>query len=345
MDDYILFWHDGALGDLLISVPCILTVKELENSFNSTLIARGEQARLLTQLGVVKDFIPSNSSCLLSLFNNQSNEIIEGARAVILFTRNPNSDLSATLKRLKGSSFKIINTNPYTSNNGPRSLYIYQIEQAKSLYGIKDGRTILNRVPCERSPSNSIIIHPGSGGKRKCWPSEKFRELALALKRHFIDIRIKMIIGPTEEERIHDFRPLFDITGIELIRNAALIDIYNELKSSLLYIGNDSGISHLAAFTGIPTIIIFGPTDPAIWAPPYPWVKIVSLRNAHNLGQMQEKGPERLSPGPQTPYHQTDGTLCEGPCPLDYFNCQNRECLLNISVEDVFNAAIKTISM
>jgi heptosyltransferase-3 len=98
-------------------------------------------------------------------------------------------------------------------------------------------------------PAGITIIHPFSGGPRKNWPLNRFRELAARLP-----LPVVWCAGPEEQ-----------------FANAAHFDDLFEmalwLKSARLYIGNDSGVTHLAAAVGTPTVAIFGPTDPAIWAP------------------------------------------------------------------------------
>jgi heptosyltransferase III len=93
-----------------------------------------------------------------------------------------------------------------------------------------------------------VAIHPFSGGTRKNWPLANFRELAPTLG----DVR--WLAGPEE-------------TLPEAERFDDLYDLACWLKRASLYIGNDSGITHLAAAVGVPTIALFGPTDPTVWAP------------------------------------------------------------------------------
>ena len=54
---------------------------------------------------------------------------------------------------------------------------------------------------------------------------------------------------------------------VPTLQRASLVELARELASARLYIGNDSGITHLAAAVGCPTIALFGPTDAAVWAP------------------------------------------------------------------------------
>jgi hypothetical protein len=105
---------------------------------------------------------------------------------------------------------------------------------------------------------NFAVIHPFSGSPRKNWPMERFRELAARLP-----IPVRWCAGPEEA-----------------LENAARFDNLYQLACWLatarLYIGNDSGITHLAAAVGTPVVAIFGPTDLAVWAPRGSDVSIVS---------------------------------------------------------------------
>lgn len=113
------------------------------------------------------------------------------------------------------------------------------------------------RIPIAAPRQDFIAIHPFSGGPRKNWPLLRFRELAALL-----DAPVAWCAGPEE-----------DLPG------AVRIDDLNELARWLaaarLYIGNDSGISHLAAAVGTPTVAIFGHTDPGVWAPGGPHVQVI----------------------------------------------------------------------
>jgi ADP-heptose:LPS heptosyltransferase len=62
------------------------------------------------------------------------------------------------------------------------------------------------------------------------------------------------------------------VTGVSVPHLAAV------LAESRGYFGNDSGVSHLAAALGVPTVAVFGPTDPAVWAPLGPEVSVVAPR-------------------------------------------------------------------
>lgn len=106
------------------------------------------------------------------------------------------------------------------------------------------------RIETEPIPlRDSVVIHPFSGSKGKNWPLVLYKALAASLP-----IRTEWTAGPEEElDRATKFQDLGELA--------------HWLSGAKLYIGNDSGITHLAAALGILTLALFGPTEPAKWAP------------------------------------------------------------------------------
>ncbi len=110
---------------------------------------------------------------------------------------------------------------------------------------------IVPQVDIEKSPQrNSVVIHPFSGSKNKNWPQSSYEALAARIG----SAAVEWTVGP--EEKLD-----------RAVRFGDLGELASWLSGARLYIGNDSGITHLAAAVGIPTLALFGPTDPAKWAP------------------------------------------------------------------------------
>ena len=94
-----------------------------------------------------------------------------------------------------------------------------------------------------------IVIHPFSGSARKNWPLSSYEELA-----RYLRYPVEWTAGPEEA-----------LAGA--MRFANLADLAMWLRGARLYIGNDSGITHLAAALGVRTLALFGPSSPETWAP------------------------------------------------------------------------------
>jgi ADP-heptose:LPS heptosyltransferase len=100
-------------------------------------------------------------------------------------------------------------------------------------------------------PRPGIVIHPFSGGRSKNWPLDRYRALAAHLAGR---AEVSWTAGP--EEVLEEARRFDD-----------LFELARWLAGTRVFVGNDSGIAHLAAAAGAPVVALFGPSDPAVWAP------------------------------------------------------------------------------
>jgi ADP-heptose:LPS heptosyltransferase len=108
-----------------------------------------------------------------------------------------------------------------------------------------------------------LMVAPSSGSTLKNWPEAYFDQVALWWSRH-VGGKVILVLGPVEAER-GSFERLSSsclvASGLDLAQLAALI------ARCAVYVGNDSGVTHLAAAVGARTIAIFGPSNEQRWAP------------------------------------------------------------------------------
>lgn len=161
----------------------------------------------------------------------------------------------------------------------------------------------------EGEKAKAIILHPGSGSKKKVWPLEKFLDLVHFLQKHFTS-RVLIVMGPAEGGEIQKaFEEIQWEMGSHaplLVKGLSLLGLASVIEGCRLFIGNDSGITHMAVALGLPTVAIFGPTDPKVWAPRGKNVVIVRRE-----------------------------IECS-PCPQEKFiQCQQFDCLKEVELEDV----------
>jgi len=103
------------------------------------------------------------------------------------------------------------------------------------------------------------VLHPFSGSAKKNWPMERWLELEALLKPK---MPVRWCCGPED-----------DLAGAVVIPD--LRELAQWLASAAVFIGNDSGITHLAAATGTATVALFGPTNAAVWAPRGERVRVI----------------------------------------------------------------------
>lgn len=119
-----------------------------------------------------------------------------------------------------------------------------------------------------------VAVHPGSGAHAKCWPAERFAALVGWIET-VIGGSVVLIEGPADAASVSSVLSRLERTP-PVARNFPLPLQAAFFAGASLFIGNDSGLTHLAAGVGAPTVALFGPTDPAIWAPLGPHVTVVA---------------------------------------------------------------------
>ena len=121
------------------------------------------------------------------------------------------------------------------------------------------------------------MIHPGSGSPDKCWPAARFVDLARRLTA--ADRAVRFVVGEVERDRWPTADP--GASCRRPPRSATRLrcsDLLGELITADGFVGNDSGPAHLAGVLGVPTVAVFGPTDPARWHPLGPAVRAILRR-------------------------------------------------------------------
>jgi heptosyltransferase-3 len=115
-------------------------------------------------------------------------------------------------------------------------------------------------------PQRLIAIHPGSGSREKNWPLENWIRLFSPNSR-FADLRRLVVIsGEADEPQIKQLECEWKNRDVRFAKNLPLCHLAGVLEHAI-FIGHDSGISHLAAAAGANCLLLFGPTDPDVWAP------------------------------------------------------------------------------
>ncbi|MBI3758467.1 MAG: glycosyltransferase family 9 protein [Deltaproteobacteria bacterium] len=105
-----------------------------------------------------------------------------------------------------------------------------------------------------------LLVLPGSGSIAKNWPSENFIALAIRLASRIPSL---VVIGPAEAA----LEPIFAASGLPMLAHLELAEVAALARLSAAFVGNDSGVSHLAAATGAHGLALFGSTDLARWRP------------------------------------------------------------------------------
>jgi len=141
---------------------------------------------------------------------------------------------------------------------------------------MKRGRELLREMDLDFC-KKLVVIQPGSGGLQKCWHLDNFLSVAKELVSKGIEVIF--LLGPAESDRFRvRIKNISEIA--RCLTDLSLTQVLGLLSCADVFIGNDSGITHLAAGLGVRTLAVFGPTNPAVYKPLGPAVTIFANSTA-----------------------------------------------------------------
>ena len=125
-----------------------------------------------------------------------------------------------------------------------------------------------------------ILLHPGSGSPHKCADPGIFSSVARKLMTRFPE-QVGFIGGPPDIKYLHPILSLLSDLDPPCFQNLDLLTVCGFFQRVELFIGHDSGLSHLAANLGVSSLLLFGPTDPGVWAPRGAHIRVCRNRDLH----------------------------------------------------------------
>lgn len=273
----VLILHTGALGDFVLAWPLIVALGRIHPQSRIIVVTHASKGALAEAALHVESadieqgwhalFAPAPDVALAE----RPAKLIEGAHAIytfisgddVLTQRTPAAQVVALRPTPPVDYVKHVSQHllDQLANFTAVRSAVEQILKSVNLRGISTGR----------SHDGDVVIHPGSGSRDKCWPVERYLKVIERLRRNRKEARV--LLGEVELERLSadEIKSLESAATVR--RPATYLELFNELRTASLFIGNDSGPGHLAGIMGLPTIALFGPTDPAVWKPMGPRVR------------------------------------------------------------------------
>ena len=297
----------GAIGDCVVTLPLAKFMRDRLGLGAVDMIARSEYANIYRDRSCISTVRSMDMIDLHRLFTAQNNfEVEEHDQLVSLFSRynwivsllgEPGSDFEAnliyTVYCSRGADVCVLPFKASADFCGHISqFYIDEFVRAGDLGGTTaiDGKAVLlgskegdveaGRELAGRDGVDAnrelVLIHPGSGGSHKCWHIDNFLRLAGDLRADGREI--VFLLGPAELERYDEGQVARIKRAGACICPASLDDVALLLANTNCYVGNDSGITHIAATMGIGTLAIFGVTDPVLYRPIGPKVRVLDIK-------------------------------------------------------------------
>jgi hypothetical protein len=280
-----LIVHPGALGDVLLAGPALAHVRAL--GFRTTLAVAGRLVTLVDGTGLVDAGMDIESLALHRLFDAPPSaaalRVLAGHDALVSWFGAGDPAFRANLAGL-GRPVVVARSAPPPGTGRHASRHL--VETLAPLGPLPpDVPSVRLRVAdadqaAARAwlairglgPAEAVVLQPGAGSPAKAWPGFA----ALARRLRAAGLPVVALAGPADGPAVDALLVAGGVPEDALARDWPLGEIAALLSLALATVGNDSGPSHLAAAVGCPTVAVFGPTDPLVWAPLGPHARVVA---------------------------------------------------------------------
>lgn len=263
----ILVLRGGALGDFLVTLPALALLRERWPTAEIHLAGNATAAALAVDRGMLNAAHSQHERRWQALYGTDPLPVdfdawLAGFDLVVSYWPDPDGELRGRFPLHSGQTFLSAAALP---ERGPAAGHYCAPLAGLGLFPRALVYPLVEYAPATGAP---ITLHPGSGSPRKNWPRENWLALVPLLPPP-----ITIVLGEVERER-RPGQPAVTWPTPTFVQ-PPLAALAAHLARSRLFLGHDSGVSHLAAACGTPSVLLFGPTDPAVWAPPAPQVRVI----------------------------------------------------------------------
>ncbi|MBU6413521.1 MAG: glycosyltransferase family 9 protein [Planctomycetes bacterium] len=271
-------FHRGALGDSVLTWPLLRSLALRHDEV--ALVSDLSKARLAQRLGERRVLaIDAERPEFAALWRGEAIGAKIDADLVIHLCATPADDAGRAALDLwtKGA---------HEMYPGARIVLSAGVLNRNKAIELAKAHGRLVAVPRRGVPGGPVVMHIGAGSSEKRWPMPMWRALHQQFTTLIPGKVIRIIAGEVEEDRlVASERAMFTAMGGTFL--TGLDQLASELEHASGFIGGDSGPTHVAGAMGIPTLALFGPTNPDDWAPIGPQVHILSPASPRGMAWLR----------------------------------------------------------
>jgi ADP-heptose:LPS heptosyltransferase len=313
----ILIVHQGAIGDFILSLPALEAIHRFYSQARFVFLGHPSILETIHSRPYFHGVLNCSDKRWAPFYNSQGKletrafDSLPPVDSIFAFCRPSSRNLAENLARIYDKpSYRI---DPFPEPDMGLHVSEHQCRQLEEL-GIP-------ALPCPLpviAPSEEdllearrffqqnvtpghrlILIHPGSGGEKKLWSVAGWLHVILRISGNN-DIKISLIEGPADRFIVQQLCVEVGPLTLLLLKNWRLGKLAALIKYSSLYLGNDSGITHLASACNTSTIALFGPTDSRVWEPMGSQVKIVTWQPRSSAHDSKGESENTNTPPPES---------------------------------------------
>ena len=283
----ILVIRGGAIGDFILTLPAISALRAQFSEAHLEVLGYPHIAQLALAAGLVNRVEPIEARGLAGFFARYGQlteslvDYFSEFDLVISYLYDPDEIFEINLRRCMHGQF-IAGPHRADEQAGVHAAKAY-LKPLERL-AIFDASHVPELSFDATGPRlNQIALHPGSGSERKNWPEANWAQFIDYLVGS-TELQLLIVGGEAEGERLRRLAARIPPERLTLAQSLPLAEVAQVLQRSTIFVGHDSGISHLAAAVGLPGLILWGDTVEAVWRPPSE--KMVIVRHPGGLAEL-----------------------------------------------------------
>ena len=292
----ILVIRGGAIGDFVLTLPAIRMLRQTLPHCHLEILGYRHIADLALHGGPEKnttyaDAVRNIEAGPLAAFFARNGQLapdlcayFAGFQQVVSWLFDPDGIFATNLERAGVRNFlgvhEKITDQQHASvqlARGLERMAIFLDESATQLFPTDATASAaaawLAEHAAEKDERPLVALHPGSGSPKKNWPAGNWQRLGDRIASG--GARLLLIGGEADDIALETLARSLSVHAPLVARNLPLPTLAALLARCSAYFGHDTGISHIAATAGAPSTLLFGPTDPTVWAPTGKHVRII----------------------------------------------------------------------
>ena len=283
----ILVIRGGAIGDFILTLPALTALRQQFPCARLEVLGYPHIAQLAFAGGLVDNVQPIEARGLAGFFARGGKlspdlaDYFSGFDLIVSYLYDPDLIFQTNVASCARGQFIAAPHRP-EERDGIHAARVF-LQPLERLAIFEADPVPRLAIPNQLGTRNQIALHPGSGSESKNWPEARWAELLGRLVGE-TQINLLLVGGEAEGERLQRLAAKLPSARYALARSLPLADLAVRLRSSVGFIGHDSGISHLAAALGLSCIVLWADTMAAIWRPQGP--QVVVLREAAGLSTL-----------------------------------------------------------
>ena len=283
----ILFIRGGALGDFIVTLPTLRLLRQKWPDAHIEVLGHPHLAEIAVHRHYLNGVRSVNHGPLSAFFTPRAvldpswMDYVGSFDLVLSYFYDPDELFLHNLQRCQPGDIYTHSPRVPEDFGRPAARYFAGILEPLGLALADDAASDVFPSPADLDAARAFLnglkpgtrvvaIHPGSGSETKNWPPQSWAELGRRLTEAFPEVALLVVEGEADAAPAQAVVQAWKDLPHLRARLLPLTILAALLRESVLFLGHDSGITHLAAASrrDLPVIALFGPTDPTVWAPP-----------------------------------------------------------------------------